>query len=571
MDTHNNLEIIPILKYLGLALALFFPACFIISMLGYFSGINFINIAFGLAVLVSLFFIYTMKLKRIVAIIIALLFVSSFVGCGLIASEFYANGFDSTYFHELIIISLKNGWNPVEYNVGIKIPEIEVLDVPDNFKTPLYNSVGTRTYAKSLHILFAAFFSAAGNLEAAKGLSFVGMLMVFSLCTVIYSKTFSNLSLIESGIWGFVTAACPVAITASSSFYLDGILYLSLLTIIAIFSLYIIEGKRYLLYMGLFHSIFFINIKHSALLFFIVTIAVFVILFLFYKTDSFSGLIKVFCLFSLFALIFSFHPYIQNVQKYGEPTGIGLDTSFSNFQDIPPGWSKLGTVEKFVRSVFSVETHNPSRYIGIRYPFLFDKNELEDYAFDEPGKIGAWGPLYSGILIFSLILFLFSFILFAFTNSYEKYTFLYLAIITTILITIVVFSLSWYTRYMPQAWLLPIFFAFPYLNIQNKGAKFIRVVILALLIVNIALVGCAYYSYQSDYSKQYSSSLETIKIHGNEVLITENKNNNHPIFLYSYLYKLVQQNTTINFKTDAELDQNYVKVWDSNFLVWVKK
>jgi hypothetical protein len=92
-----------------------------------------------------------------------------------------------------------------------------------------------------------------------------------------------------------------------------------------------------------------------------------------------------------------------------------------------------------------------------------------------------------------------------------------------------------------------------------------------LLVLNIILVAYAHYSWQFNYTKKYNLSLEEVRKNGNEVYIANDRD--QPlgfIFLYSYLYKLIQQNTTIHFINDNEINANYAKISDENFFVYIK-
>jgi len=577
INSNETQDLMSILKYIGLALALFFPSCYMISMVGYFFGVSILQFSFICALLISFTFLFY-KLPWKIAVLTSLIVVALFIGAGSFSGNFYDQGWDSTYFHQIQIMSLNNGLNPVDYEIGILVPEIEALDIPDEFTHQMvYNNPITRTYAKSLYVIWAAYSSVFGDLEEAKGISFIFLFIVFALFSNLYTKCFVSLSKIEVLIFGILTALSPVVIALSLSFYMDYVLYASLCIVIALFSLYIVENKKEYLYLGLLFSIFFINIKHSAILFFCIFIAFYVLYILLYKRENFSSLIKVLILFSIVALVFSWCPYVQNTLEYGHPGG-NIQNAYNSLaantnvwsgsgEGIPVDWMGKSNFEKFIHSAFS----GPGG--DVKYPFVFQR--VEDFiGYDSPSHFGGWGPLFSEILVLSFALFLYSIFQIIRTKKTVPLFPYYLFIILSLVATFQIFDLSWYSRYVPQAWLLPLLMILPYATTHSRIIDYGRYFVLILCIINSAVVGGIHLNSQGDFSQNYATSLDIIYESGNTAFITAQSSYETPIFLYSYLYKLTEQGSTVIF-TDEVSDQHR-SVWkkstdgkNTDYEVWI--
>ena len=98
-----------------------------------------------------------------------------------------------------------------------------------------------------------------------------------------------------------------------------------------------------------------------------------------------------------------------------------------------------------------------------------------------------FGPLYSGIFIISGILTIYMIYKFVRERKFETLV-PYLLIIFGMVILILATDGSWWARYTPYLYLLPIFNVIYLVNRKNKISKIMGIALSILLIVNVSII-----------------------------------------------------------------------------------
>ena len=247
-------------------------------------------------------------------------------------------------------------------------------------------------------------------------------------------------------------------------------------------------------------------------------------------------------------MICCYHPFIQNIVQYNDVSGGSLHEA-DNFSDIPNSWKTISTPEKFILSLFSKAHVNPIALekSEIKTPFI-DISDLGVYVNDPP-KVGGWGPLFSGIMLISFFFFLYQiYQMFQNHSIYEKSE-IFLFYLGMIIVTLILFQLSWYARYLPQLTLIPIFMTLPYFKKEIQWENYFRFFIGILLLINVALVGSMYYSSQQNFSDVQNDVFDVIQEKlNNHIYIIYEGDPNSSRFVYAYVYQLIEKNIvfTIN-------------------------
>ncbi len=493
-----------------------------------------------------------------------LLFTLIFLTCIIIpsafTSQYYDFGWDSTTFHELSIISLSNGQNPIYNNNGVYLNETaEYYTGSSQYLNDWIESHFIRE-SKAFHIIAASLFGVTHNLQSSKSITIIGMLMSFFLFFAFLMCIYGKINPIYLALISLTASLNATVICSSLSFYVDGFLFSSLLSLMALFGLFFILKEKHLLYIALLYSILFINIKSTAILFFFLLIVG--VAFYYYRynksliVDNMRIIVPIIILF----VLCSYHPYIHNMFEYHDISGGALSEA-NNFDDIPQSWKNLTTPHKFILSLFSYADVNPIALENsvIKIPIL----SIEDAIIysNDPPKVGGWGPLFSGIILISGLLFLYQVFRIITEKNVLPDSKIFLIYFGVIIVTILVFQLSWYARYVPQVALLPVFMALPYLNMETKPEKMVRLCIFVLLLANILLVGNSYYGVQKQFSDFQNEVFTTVREKmGNELYLEYEGNISGSSFIHSYLYELYNQNITAKINSPGMDKDRIVEV-----------
>ena len=181
--------------------------------------------------------------------------------------------------------------------------------------------------------------------------------------------------------------------------------------------------------------------------------------------------------------------YVKNTIDHGHPFYpiYGKEKIDVIIGQIPFGFYELNRFEKFFVANFSKMTNingESGREPELKIPFQVFSEELNEYSFNDI-RFSGYGALFSGILLVSTIL-LGYFLIFKRGKNKELFWFVSLPIISMILIIILV-SDTWWARYFPQLYLMPIF-ALIYLKVFNtKIMKVLKYFLLIFLLINISL------------------------------------------------------------------------------------
>ena len=118
---------------------------------------------------------------------------------------------------------------------------------------------------------------------------------------------------------------------------------------------------------------------------------------------------------------------------------------------MPANFSGKSRLEKFARSLFSRSEDAQFPYPSqLKIPFMVYISELK--AFGSPGpdtRVGGFGPLFSGILIYGFLLGL------ATGFCQKKKIWPMAQAMAIVFLTILVNPECWWSRFAPQTWVVP--------------------------------------------------------------------------------------------------------------------
>lgn len=524
------------------------------------------------------------KRKNIIIIISFLLSILIVFTSTFIISKTYDLTCDGNYYHKVAVGLIKEGWNPAKQS-SYDFSKEKNADISDKNV-----SLWIDHYPKATWNFAASIYSITNNIESGKVIT---ILFIISLTFILYgylSKRYLNC--FQSIIVSVLITLNPIILSQIFSYYLDGVLGLTVYLIILF--LVMLTDKKYSeipdlgKWIGLAYSIIFcINVKFTGLLFsgiFCICFYIFWLIKLRKEKDFIKNFIKLTCIFAgivVFAVgIVGYSSYVKNTIDYKNPlyplfgkNKVDIITTMqpASFEN------KLG-ISKLFESLFSKSenvTYNSGNSPKFKLPFEVSDNEVNNCSIPDL-RIGGYGILFSGIFIISIFTIILSLIVLNKQKQKDNCKKIDLNILIVIIIGIIITTLmmteSWWARYAPQLYLLPIvalIYLFRILNFKsveksNVFKKFIEYSLSIILIVTMTLNLLPFIKWRiKDFkiSRNIERSMYSLEhnLNGNTVNIYIEPN--------SYKGVLFNLNDKkINYKVDNKIDGKFKSLYNT----WIK-
>jgi len=390
-----------------------------------------------------------------IAIYLLLVVVSPFI-----YNKTYDMTVDGNSYHKTAIAFIKNGWNPL-YQTAREFQKnnSNIVKIDKDSRVDLW----IEHYPKATWIIAASIYSMTGNIESGKC-----MTLIFSIMLMLIS--FNCLRKIIDKKWaGFIAlllALNPITLAQLFSYYVDGLM--GIFFAIEIFLLFIINPKeKTVLWQWLALTAIaaiFVNLKFTGLLCSGVIAAVFYFYWLIVnrKEKDFLEIFKrttinFIIVFVTAVFIVGSNSYIKNTVEHVNPLYplIGKDKVDIITTMQPKSFSDKNGVEKFVISLFS-RTENVGygeKEPYLKLPIKVYRSEIGEL-FAPDVRMSGFGPLFALILIISVIFIIYNLIIMI-KHEKENLKYLYLPFLA-IIITMILVGESWWARYIPQLYLVPI-------------------------------------------------------------------------------------------------------------------
>ena len=390
---------------LGFYLLLFIWLLFTVSTALFLIGVSISIFNFVFSSLLTLYlswkFVNTQYRK---SIIFYLVFITLL--CILFSVNTVDLSWDGNTYHKTTAGMLKEGWNPI----------YAVFDDLAN-RSGLFSQTKWPTwfdaYPKASPIIGACLYALTGNIESGKLFTLMtcisGSMICYALCTnfvyVINKKLLFCLVLLL-----FFN---PISITQMVTYYNDAFLW-SLLFITFFCCLSLSYPLKTLPKNKLWLTIFMcigigLNLKFSALLYFAIVCFFFFVFWIYRcvieKNYIFATRITLFFVASLvFALIFlGSTSYIKNQVLHNNPLYTVIGENKTEVVDLqtPKSIQSMSHIERFGVSLFSVSSNYRGESYDLKVPFTIRKSEASEKWIET--RLGGWGVLFSGTIVFSLI------------------------------------------------------------------------------------------------------------------------------------------------------------------------
>ncbi|SEA62936.1 hypothetical protein [Pedobacter hartonius] len=379
----------------------------------------------------------------------------------LVSGHFFDVSDDGQQYHQEAVIQLSQGWNPYHTVLGGSAMDFlkNVTDGWDPYKMGLdYKTIyliWINHYAKGTEFIQAGIYVMTGHIETGKA---VNIILMFAGLLLTLSLLLPKLPPFKAWMTALLLTCNPIAIAQVLTFCVDGVLTSIFLIFIASVILAVKE-KHWMHYLlVVLVVILAFGVKFTAVVYIVILMAAAICWLLLNKElKNHKKLIINFAIASILGVLVGFNPYITNTIKEGNPFYplMGPKKVDILSANIPPTFLERSTAERFFVSLFS---HTDNTSVGgvqhdppvLKVPFTLNKGDIRTFWVDT--RVAGFGPWFSGILILSVVL-LFILMLKCYRNRrFKDILFIFMALV----FTVAIMPESWWARYIPQLWFIPI-------------------------------------------------------------------------------------------------------------------
>jgi hypothetical protein len=425
----------------------------------------------------------------------------------IIANAFYDLSWDGLWYHQTAVYQMSHGWNPL-------------YDPLHNFTPHL--QAWLRFYAKGPWYIALALFETTHNIEMAKAAA----LLIFPLTFLTGFALMIDLGLNKrnASIIAALIVLNPVITCELVSYLVDGLMISFLFISVAAMARWFQKPNMLFILIAMMSTVLCINSKFTGLVylcFFVAAGGIYILI----KQRKLIWKYLIIQSVSIFAgiLIFGWNPYITNTINRGNPfypmlgssaypslSALGQDPI--ELYETPPNMRGKNRFIRFTYAIFGRPGAYPA-YPGpdavLMRPFDIGWKDFSIYYFHDV-RISGFGPLFSGGLIFTLFLF----VLLLFHRDANR-LFLILSC-STIVLSVLISTHTWWARYGPQLWMLPVAVIIAGFTITNSRVIFWSTRILAaILLINATLIAVVHFSWEVDATKTTNEQLLMLKQSGN--------------------------------------------------------
>lgn len=462
---------------------------------------------------------------------------------------------------------IKEGWNPLYEDSADFCEEInsEIQDKGQFLWIDHYPKV-TWNFAASIYTI-------TNNIESGKVITVLLMCSIMCITYAYLSNRF--LKFWQAAFIAIVLTFNPIVIAQIFTYYVDGIMGLLIYGIILFLIMLtdknfilISECEKWLLLAS--EIILCMNIKFTGVYF----AAIFSIIFyLFWLVKSYKeknlkeDIIKLTTKFAIIVVIglivVGGSTYLKNTIDHINPLypliGEGKVDIVTTMQ--PQSFETKNRFVKLFESIFAKSeniTYTSGDSPELKIPFSITEEEINTLGIPDT-RIGGYGVLFSGILLVSIILIIYSLVK-IFKDSKTIFQYI-IAILIGIGITTLFMGEAWWARYSPQLYIISLIAIFNTFYISNKcKAKPVKVMgnIIAFILVILLLINVMFFVYWR-YKDLYNNRAVKMSMEDLKALSTnqETEISFNEVYYWGILYNLRDYGIRYNLVDDKEFKSNY--------------
>lgn len=435
-------------------------------------------------------------------------------GSLLLSAFFFDFSWDGQWYHQLGVITIAREWNPVSE------PMRTFAESPSRLHSQLY----LRHYAKGPWYAAATIFATTGRIELGKCINWLMLMASFV----------GTLAACLSGGWrrgrALAIAAMvllnPVAICEVTTFLVDGVMASSLVLAAAAIVTAVRQPRPAVIATAVAAAIVCINSKFTGLVYLCFLLAAVALWCVFAARQMLARFVCVAVgTLVLGTCLWGYNPYITNTVYRHQPFYPILGSA--NYPSLAAqgndGNEKYETPKNMVGRNYAVryayeifgrpgnQPYREGKNASLMWPFTARMHDLYAYTFQDP-RVAALGPFFSGCFVLSVALGVW---LLLRLDSSSRW--LLVLATATIVASLLISKHSWWPRYGPQLWLLPIV---PMVFAFREGSSRVQVGLTwglsALLLFNAAVVGAARFNWETRASLILRHQLRDLRDSGQE-------------------------------------------------------
>jgi hypothetical protein len=440
--------------------------------------------------------------------LMALLTLIVFIVSAALFARTYDVSYDGMFYHEPAIIALSKGWNPI-YQKALPINDQETLSRQLIEGSP-----------KAIWVIEASINKLTENIDAATCLNLIiGLIALIFVYTTLRELGLDHISSLTLAL---LAVLIEITIDQFFSFREDGISYEFLLIALSSIAMLVKQKSREIYFFCLVISLIFLAATKLSNVIVIAPLLI-VIIYLatqnhWYKQRQFRLSLGVGV---MAAFLLMFNPYITNIYKYRAidyPYNLPVVANSAKDAALPVNLRSDNKIELLLYGIFGrtndKDTVNPASQAKLKIPFKIYPSEINAEADNSAKTIGGYGLIFSGILIVSLLAYVY--ILSKKGVKGDSIRWLSVSIVLIILACLLN-PVPSYARYSPELELVPLFIVLTFILINKKrmlslnNAGKLPQAITALIALNTVL---ALLLVSSTYSQNFSdlnSQLNALK------------------------------------------------------------
>jgi len=422
------------------------------------------------------------------------------------ANAFYDMSWDGLWYHQTAVYQMSHGWNPLH-------------DTLHDFSPHLRDWL--RYYAKGPWYIALALFETTHNIEIAKATALMAIASTFLAGFALLMDL--GLNKLNAVVIATLIALNPVITCEMVSYLVDGLMISFLCIFIAAMIRWFRRPTLPIVLIAMMSAILCINSKFTGLVYLCFFIVMGGIQILIKERKR----IRIYMIIQsgtiiVGILIFGWNPYVTNTIYRGNPfypmlgsseypslSAMGQDPI--ELYETPHNMTSRNRFTRFGYALFGRPGAQPffrGENAILMWPFDVGWKDFDIFYFHEV-RISGFGPLFSGAFILGL--FLLALVLFH-TGTQRLFIILLCA---AIVLSLLISTHTWWARYGPQLWLLPIVAIVTGFTVANSRVVFWSTrILVAIMLINAVFVVAAHFRWEANATQTTNEQLSLLRQSG---------------------------------------------------------
>jgi hypothetical protein len=420
-----------------------------------------------------------------------------------LAAAFFDMSWDGLWYHQTAIYQMSHGWNPIR-------------DPLHNFVPHLQDWL--RYYAKGPWYVALALFETTRNIEMAKAAPWIAM-MAASFAVFAVSLDF-GMRRHTAVLIAALVSLNPVVTCQLASYLVDGLMVSFLACFIAAMFRWFQRPSLLVVVIAISSSILSINAKLTGLAYLCFFCAAGGFYILMRRRDLLWRYVMIQIVSIVVGtVVFGFNPYVTNTIHRGHPfypmLGTAAYPSLSErgqdpieMYETPHNMVGRNRFVRFAYAIFGRPGSQPffqGENASFMLPFDVGWRDFNIFYFHEV-RISGFGPLFSGGLLIGLLLICIALVRPGISRE------ILILFAGAIVLSVLISTHTWWARYGPQLWWLPIVAIIAGLSVPGwRVIRWCAYVLAVILLVNGVLVTIAHFRWEIEATRTTNEQMALLR------------------------------------------------------------